>query len=345
MRTRIKEQNYFTSKEDIFSFFQQKISKIFNCDNDSGITLCNIQRLEQDGITSINKSYFIEFILKKSDGSLQFKQIIAKHLNEQNHSLYAYLKSQEKQVYKLCSVKIPKIIFIDYDNGYVFKEFIQGTNIENLLLQIIAEKRIKNWEKRLFERMGRGLAEINQRLKIVHGDPRTANWIYNKENDDLFLLDWEYGGKGDFAYDLSYLIYALAQRFSKFIDISDFEQQDELIGAFDEICLAITKGYTKIYVENSINNQFAGYWIHYVYSIQPKLHERIFHNFGMNPPILFRVLRLVSAPFISISAKKNRTVSKHLLKRFTIICSSILLILKKGNFEVAKKKLKLKRWD
>ena len=136
--------------------------------NDLNINISNCQRLENNGFSSKNESYLIEFNLEKSDGT-EFKKIIVKNPSL-GHKMYYYIKTHNIGISKILeskSIKIPKIFHIDQKSGYVFREFISGSKIETIIHQIILQKQIKNWQKKIFQKIGLGLAEINQKLKIL----------------------------------------------------------------------------------------------------------------------------------------------------------------------------------
>lgn len=340
MGTKLEKQVHFPQKAALLRYFQWNISRTINRDKDSDVTVYNIKRLASNGKSSPNTSYLLELISKRADGSLESKKIVAKYLSS-NHNLYANLKLHAKDLLKTRSVRIPKIIHVNLESGYVFTEFIPGTNVENTLRQIILQKRIKNWQKRLFEEMGQGLAEINLKLKIVHGDPRTANWIYEDGKEKPALIDWENAGRGDPAWDLSRLIYDVGRRISHLIYDLGLETQDGITDLFDAICLAIITGYAKVDGGKEIIRQSAGYWVHYAFSVIPKIHERIFQHCRIPLPNGFRILRWLPAPILSTRIMKKQSAAKRLMKICTRICSIILLILRKRNPELAKRRLML----
>lgn len=338
MGTKLAKQVHSPQKTVLLRYFQRNVSRIMNRDKDSNVTVYNIHQSASNGISSPDQSYLLELILKRADGSLEFKKIVAKPLGS-NHELYVNLKLHEKHFLKIRSVRIPKIIHVDLESGYVFKEFITGTNVENILHQIILQKRIKNWQKRLFEEIGQGLSEINLKLKIVHGDPRTANWIYEEGKEKLSLIDWECAGKSDPAWDLSSLIYDVGRRVSYLIYDLGLERQDGITDLFDAICLAIITGYAKVDGDKEIIRQSAGYWVHHAFSVIPEIHEKIFQHCRIPLPSGFRVLRWLPAPILSTTIMKKQSVAKRLMKICTRICSIILLILVKRNLELAKRRM------
>jgi hypothetical protein len=276
--------------------------------------------------------------LKRTDGSSEFKKIVAKPLSS-NHELYENLRLHEKHFLKIRAVRVPRIIHVDLKSGYVFKEFIAGTNVETILHQIILQKRIKNWQKRLFEEIGEGLAEINLKLKLVHGDARTANWIYGERRENLSLIDWECAGKSDPAWDLSSLIYSVGRRVSYSMYDLGLERQDGITDLFDAICLAIITGYAKVDGDKEIIRQSAGYWVHHTFSVIPEIHEKIFQHCCIPLPSGFRFLRWLPASILSTTIMKKQSVAKLLMKISTRICSIILLILVKRNLELAKRRM------
>lgn len=359
VRTKLFRQVNLSEKEVFLELFQRNISRIMNHGKDSDVAISNIQRLGRERAV-FNSTYMVELISKRVEGSLEFKNIVGKHVQCKTydfvkHFIKVYGKhflkirrvplAQERiraelycaQKMKEAKVSMPKIIHIDFESGYIFTEFIRGTNVENIVHQIFRQKHIKNWQKHLFEEIGEGLAEINLRFKTVHGDPATPNWIYEEGRKKLFLIDWEYAGKGDPAWDLANLIYDVGQRFTHLIDDLSLGMQDETIDLFGDICLAITTGYAKVDVDKEIVRRFPGYWLHFALSVTPKIHKKIFQHQGIPLPRGFRALRWLRAPVTPTMAKKQ-SVAKRLIFQLWKTCITfyrfMLLILGKTNPEV-----------
>ena len=316
------EQIPFFQKIDHELFFQQAISTIMGCGNVSEVTISAVHLLDSIGrIGSNNESYLVDFLLQRRDGSLKPNKIVVKHVGS-NKRLYKHLKNNEKSFSNILSIKIPSIKYIDIRSGFIFRDFITGTSIDEILVQIMLQNRIKNWQKLLFEKIGLGLAELNLNLKIVHGDSRTANWIFEEENRTVYLIDWDDAGIGDPAYDLSKLIYSIGRKFSKIIYNYDLETQIQMIYLFDQLCLAIITGYSKVDLDRSIIKQLATYWIHYLFSVHPQIHERIFFH-SNHLPRVFRVIRILLAPFTLTSGIKGKFVTQYVQKTYKLLYSAV----------------------
>ena len=352
VRTKLMGQVHFSPEKEVFlRYLQRNISRIVNHGKDSDVAIYNIRRLKG----TANATYLVELISKKADGSSEFKKIVGRHLlakgtyERTGYFLALYGKHflqirrvplpQERiraelycaQKMEEAKVRMPKIIHADLESGYIFTEFIRGTNVEDIVHQIFLQKRIKNWQKKLFEEIGQGLAEINLKLKIVHGDTSTTNWIYEEGRGKPFLTDWECAGKGDPAWDLAHLIYEVG---------ADLGTQHETIDLFDDIYLAIIRGYAKVDVDEEIVRRFAGYWVHHALSVPPKIHEKIFQHQSIPLPRGFRVLRWLHAPVINGHSPitKKQSVVNRLIFRSWKTCITfyrfMLLILGKTNPEI-----------
>jgi len=356
VRTKLLRQVHLSEKEVFLEYFQRNISRIVNHDKDSYVAIHDIQQLK----SVINSTYLVELISKRADGSSEFKKIVGKRLQNKTYDFVKhFIKLYGKHFFKIrrvplpqerirselyyaqkmkeAKVRVPKIIHADLESGYIFTEFIRGTNLENMVHQIFLQKHIKKWQKQLFKEIGQGLAEINLKLKAVHGDPRTHNWIYEDEIGKLFLIDWECAGKGDPAWDLASLVYNLGKKFSHLIYDQNSKTQDETIDLFEEIYLAITTGYAQVDVDKEIVRRFAGYWLHFALLVSPKIHEKIFQHQGISLPRGFQALRWLHAPFIP-TMTKEQNVAKRLIFRFWKNCITfyrfMLLILGKTDPEV-----------
>jgi thiamine kinase-like enzyme len=320
---KINDQVHVPKRTNLKNFFHRSISTIMNCDNNSDVIILDVIELASVGRRGLkNDSYLVEFILKRIDGTSEFIKVVAKNVSS-NMKSYSYLKTNENYFSRILSIRIPQIIYFDYENGFIFRDFIVGMNLENILQQIFLRKSITNWHKVLFEKMGQGLGELNIKLEIVHGDSRTTNWIYEKENKDLFLIDWDNAGRGDPAYDLSKLIYSIGRKFSKFIYDNDLETQDKIINLFDEICFAIISGYSKVDLDHSIIKHSTNYWTQYLFSVNHQIHERIFYH-CFHFPRKFRFLRMLIKPIVSIPSIKGNYAIKLFQKISKLVYSIVL---------------------
>ncbi len=279
--------------------------------------------------------------MKKSDGSSESKKIVAKPLSS-NQEVYENLRLLEKDFLKVRLVRIPKVICVDLESDYVFTEYVTGTNVENILHQVILQRHFNIRQKRLFEEIGQGLAEINLKLEMIHGDPRTANWIFGgcvRARKKLSLIDWECAGKSDPAWDLSSLIYSVGRSVSYLLCDLSLERKDDLIDLFDAICSAIIAGYAKVDGGRKVIKQSAGYWVYHVLSVIPEIHERIFQHCRTPLPNGFGFLRWLPPSILSTTIVKKKSVARLLLKVCTRVSSIILLILVKRNLELAKRRM------
>ena len=318
----INEHVHFPKRTNLKNFFHRSISTIMNSDNPSNIIILDVIELASIGRRGLkNDSYLVEFILKRIDGSSEFIKIVAKNVSS-NMKSYTYLKTNENYFSRILSIRIPQIIYYDYETDFIFRDFIAGINLEDILQQIILQKSITNWHKVLFEKMGLGLGELNIKLEIVHGDSRTTNWIYEKGNKDLFLIDWDNAGRGDPAYDLSKLIYSIGRKFSKFIYDNDLQTQNQIINLFDEICFAIITGYSKVDLDHSIIIHATDYWTKYLFSVNHQIHERIFYHCS-HFPRKFRFLQILLTPIVLIPSIKENYVIK-LFQKISKLLYSII---------------------
>ncbi|MEJ2242061.1 MAG: aminoglycoside phosphotransferase family protein [Candidatus Bathyarchaeota archaeon] len=298
----LNKQTDFFKKIDINQFFHKSISTFMHCDDNHFVNISDIKIMESVGRRGLeNRSYLVEFKIQEPNG-LKSDKIIAKQINK-NLKFYSHLKINENYFSKTLSIKIPVIKHIDYNFGFIFREYIFGTNIDEILNQIFLQKSVEDWHIRLFENIGRGLAELNHNLNMVHGDSRTSNWIFDDKNNIIFLIDWDVAGIGDPGYDLSKLIYSIGRKFSKTIRMSDLESQDQMIMLFDQICLAILTGYSKIDLAQSTIKNFTKYGIYYVFSVSPQIHKRIFY-YSNYSSLEFRLLSKFLYPFLWLNKFK-----------------------------------------
>ena len=340
--------NNLLEKEIFLRYLRQNISSITGVSEGSEVSVRNIRRLKG----TVNVTYFVELLVKRADESSDVIKIVGSHLTlSGTYERIAYLlrlygrqilqirpisfpseriKAELNCVPKMewARVRMPDIIHVDLQNGYIFTKFIEGENVADIVHQIYRQKLVKNWQLELFKEIGRGLAEINLKLKIAHGDTSTGNWIYEKKSGSLFLTDWETAGEGDPAWDLAHLIYDVAE---------DLGIQQETILLFDRIFLAIIEGYAEIDANKEVVRRFACYWMHHALKVSPRIHERIFKYEGLSLPEGFRILRWLRAPFFSRhSPVKQKSsfadrLAFQLLKQFYILYNIVLLIAGRTN--------------
>lgn len=351
MRTKLMGQaNFDPEKEAFLRYFKSNILRIVNNDKYVDASIYNIKQL----YGTSNATYSVELILKNADGSTESKKIIGKHLtskgtnNITGYFLAVYGKNflqirevslpQERirwelyyaQKMKEAKVGMPEIIHTDLESGYIFEEFVQGKNVDDTVHQIFFKKRITNSQKEFFKEIGQALAEINLKMKIVHGDACPINWIYEEKRGKLFLIDWECAGQGDPAWDLAHLIYEVG---------ADLGMSDETIDLFDDIYLAIIKGYVTVDVNEEIISRIAGYWVHHANSAPSQIHEKIFQHQSIPLPRGFRILRWLHTPVINKHppVKKKQSALNRLFFQLLKICITsyrfIMLILGKTNPE------------
>ena len=315
----------FPQKSVLLEHLQQYLPKVMHLEKDSTITSFEIRRLKYTRIDSLPQTYLLELEIKGMDDSFESKKIVLKHLNPKD-LIYSGFALKLKDFSMIKSIQIPRMIYMDFDLGYVLKEFKPGKDVGYLLDQIIDQGYIKNWQKKVFEKIGEGLAEIHTKLNIIHCDPILVNWIYNTENDDVSLIDWEWAGRGDPAWDFSRLIYDIGRHVSRQKYRLGFKRINELYDIFDTVCLTLINGYTKISENRQIIRKSANYWMHYSFSVSAEFHEIIFRYCDLPQPREFIFLKRLPNSIFSSMIKKDPSFLRTLFRIFTKISSLVLLV-------------------
>jgi len=327
-------------KEIFLRYLRQNISSITGVSEGSEVSVRNIRRLKG----TVNVTYFAELLVKGADGSSNVMKIVGSHLHVKGtyQRTASLLKLYGKRILQIrpisypgerikaelncvqkmrgMRVRMPDIIYVDLHHGYIFTKFIEGENVADIVHQIYRQKLVENWQLELFKEIGRGLAEINLKTNIAHGDTFAGNWIYEKKSGSLFLTDWETAGKGDPAWDLAHLIYQIGEELGK-------EQETSVF--FDKIFLAIIRGYEEVDVNKKAIKRFASYWMQHALSVSPRIHERIFQYQGVPLPRGFRVLRRLPAPFANTpsSVTQKRPIVNQLIFRLLRTCLTLYNII------------------
>ncbi|MGD9130320.1 MAG: hypothetical protein PVH73_01940 [Candidatus Bathyarchaeota archaeon] len=319
-------QTPFSQKLATFQYFQNYVSENMRQDKDSTVKLCEIQRLGDSGIKSPTQSYLLKLKIEKADRSCEFEEIVFKCSNPKILQ-YGITLLQSKDFSTIKSIQIPRIIHANYDLGYVLKQFAPGMEITFFLGQIFEQGYINNQQKKVFKKMGKGLAEIHTRLKIVHNDATLVNWIYFKEKGNVSLIDWEWGGRGDPAWDLSRLIYDLGRFVSQFTHGLSLKRTDEIYDIFTGITSAITNGYANSSKKKrKIVRKLASYWIHYSFSVKPEIHEIIFQCCDIPLPQKFIVFRRLLHAIHFYRLKKDQTIMRKIFGIFARFVSVTMLV-------------------
>ena len=315
----------FNQKSVLLEHLLEHLPKIMPLNKGSTILSYEIQRLKYAGIDSFPQTYLLGLEIKGMDGSCECKKFVLKHLNPKD---LIYNKNTFKsEVFSLIQlIQIPRIIYTDFDLGYVLKEFKPGIDLAYLLEEILDQGYLKNWHKKVFKKLGQGLAEIHTKLNIIHSDPKLVNWIYNVEKDELSLIDWEWAGGGDRAWDLSLLIYDVGRHVSQQKYRLDFKSLNASYDIFDAICLAIISGYAEISKNREIIRKSANYWMHYFFSVPAEFHEIIFRYCDLALPRGFMLLRRLSDSIFSTMKKEDQTFLRRFFRIFTKLSSLVLLV-------------------
>ncbi len=340
VRCRISGHSDNLPEEEIFlEHLRENISRIKGVSCDSEVQALNLKRLKG----TVNVTYSIELLVKKTDGSSRVMKIVGRHLHAKGtyRRTSSLLKLYGKRILQIrpiaypkeritaeldCAqkmkevrVKMPQIVHVDLQHDSIFTKFVQGKNVGGVVRQIRKQKLVENWQIRLFEEIGRGLAEINLKLKIAHGDTFPVNWMYQEKGGILFLTDWETAGKGDPAWDLAHLIYGIG---------AELGNDRETLVLFDRIFQAIIKGYEEIDVNRKVVKRFASYWMQHALSVSPLIHERIFHHQGIPLPKKYRVLLLLQPHSMRKHSPATRKTSilNQLIFRFLRACISLYYV-------------------
>ena len=334
LATLFNEKYYNSSYKAFSNYLKLNILSILS---DKECVEIKEQKVTALGHILTNTCFLVEVVIKNSRGQLITKKIVGKHFGVKGtyartlHFFVTYGKQtlairgiqtpQERISAELdcfqkmrgaeVEVKVPEIIYIDPRSGYIFTEYVEGINIEDIIHHILQKKLIRDWEIRLFEKMGRGLAEINLVIGLCHGDTFPTNWIYNPSTEELFMTDWECCGKGDPVYDLAKLIYDLGSFFDD-------------INLFDKVYAAVIRGYSEIDLTNRIIKRFPMYWSHFVLTGVPlDIHERIFELHQISTPRLFNIIKHIRIPV----QNKRYSVSqqKVFIDRLTFVFVKLLI--------------------
>jgi TP53 regulating kinase and related kinases len=91
---------------------------------------------------------------------------------------------------KRAGVFSPMIFLVDVKNTFIVMEYIEGTQVKQLLYEISEEER-----RNVCFKIGQDIAKLH-RFGLIHGDLTTSNMIMNSEGR-VFFVDFGLGEKDD----------------------------------------------------------------------------------------------------------------------------------------------------
>jgi len=117
---------------------------------------------------------------------------------EREYALNQFLQSQ--------GACVPRILYISPQQSLVFKEFVEGENLVEVIKRVIKNGERAEKELALIKDAGRRMAEAH-RLGVALGDCKPENLVVTKE-DKLYFVDLEQASRdGNQAWDLAEFLY------------------------------------------------------------------------------------------------------------------------------------------
>ena len=117
---------------------------------------------------------------------------------EREYALNQFLQSQ--------GASVPKILYVSPQQSLVFKEFVEGENLVDIIKKIMANGKGVEKELALIKDVGKKIAEAHQ-LGVALGDCKPENVIVTKEGK-LYFVDLEQASRdGNQTWDIAEFLY------------------------------------------------------------------------------------------------------------------------------------------
>jgi tRNA A-37 threonylcarbamoyl transferase component Bud32 len=101
---------------------------------------------------------------------------------------------------------VPRILYVSPQQNLVFKEFVEGENLVDVIKRIMLNKKEPYKELALIKDVGKKIADAH-RLDVALGDCKPENMVITKE-DKVYFLDLEQASRdGNQAWDVAEFIY------------------------------------------------------------------------------------------------------------------------------------------
>jgi tRNA A-37 threonylcarbamoyl transferase component Bud32 len=117
---------------------------------------------------------------------------------EREYALNQFLQSQ--------GASVPRILYISPQQSLVFKEFVEGENLVDIIKRIMANEKEAEEELALMKETGRKIAEAH-RLGVALGDCKPENLIVTK-GGKIYFVDLEQASRdGNQTWDIAEFLY------------------------------------------------------------------------------------------------------------------------------------------
>jgi len=117
---------------------------------------------------------------------------------EREYALNQFLQSR--------GASVPRILYVSPQQSLVFKEFVEGENLVNVIKRAMTEGKRAQKELALIRDVGRKIAEAHQ-LGVALGDSKPENVIVTKEGK-LYFVDLEQASRdGNQTWDIAEFLY------------------------------------------------------------------------------------------------------------------------------------------
>jgi len=117
---------------------------------------------------------------------------------EREYALNQFLQNQ--------GVSVPRILYVSPKQSLVFKEFVEGENLVEIIKRIMGDGKSAEKELALIRGVGKKIAEAHQ-LGVALGDCKPENMIVTREGK-LFFLDLEQASRdGNQTWDIAEFLY------------------------------------------------------------------------------------------------------------------------------------------
>lgn len=124
--------------------------------------------------------------------------VLGKSRLEKEYAINRFLSSQ--------GIRVPMVLYVNPRERLIFEEFTEGTNMVEVIKEIIPDRKEAEFPLRIIRQVGRKIAEIHK-LGVALGDCKPENIIITLD-EEICFLDLEQASKdGDKAWDIAEFLY------------------------------------------------------------------------------------------------------------------------------------------
>jgi thiamine kinase-like enzyme len=222
-KTLVSRNRIFVIKNERYPSFNLLIKQAFKFENEYIYTI----QVEAEFYDMVKSKIHLQKYLPKSFGFDDENYLLIRQWDDINTPFYYSKDRQDKNIFFLKGLKKCLLDFDKYLNIKT-KSTIFSANHPSFVLSFSEEKR--HFEEQFGDLRSRKLYALTKRYsqisnqieatikdyipnRIIHGDLRTSNILWNEKKESIKIIDWECAKFGDYRWDYATLVFELILTF------------------------------------------------------------------------------------------------------------------------------------